>query len=249
MTQYVMDTIFLSGAPLPDFDLSVDCQTLHIVNKTIEDCVVSYAFSDGWSTADIDPFHTFPGNGVYDVTITLTNECGPTDTVIQVTINAFPEALFTFTQQDNHIQFINESYCSDSSYWDFGDGTFSAEFNPWHSYSATGMYIVTLEAISIPNNDLFTDTIFVWSISTVEDPSVAAIRIFPNPARDLLQIEISDHGFQVAELFSTDGLLVRQFRISDKHISLPVSELASGQYYLRLTGNNIVSTKKVVLLK
>ena len=44
----------------------------------------------------------------------------------------------------NPVQFFNQSTGGDTYLWDFGDGTFSTEFNPTHTYTAVGEYTVEL---------------------------------------------------------------------------------------------------------
>jgi hypothetical protein len=83
----------------------------------------------------------------------------------------------------------------------------------------------------------------------VEDPSVAAIRIFPNPARDIIGIELQGHNFYSAGLYSSEGMLIRETVISGQHVIIPVGEISSGLYHLRLTGQDKVVMRKVVILK
>ena len=81
------------------------------------------------------------------------------------------------------------------------------------------------------------------------------MRIFPNPSGGYLELELANFrkGIYVAEVFSRDGRLV--FRsslpvISDnEQITLALSHLPDGLYYLSLTGNDRTISEKFVLLK
>src|SRR5689334_11476289 len=44
-----------------------------------------------------------------------------------------------------HISFINNSTNATSYSWDFGDGSFSMQFNPVHTYNRYGAYLLKLK--------------------------------------------------------------------------------------------------------
>jgi hypothetical protein len=57
--------------------------------------------------------------------------------------------------EDTSIQFLGDAYGGKPDYswfWDFGDGYFSSEQNPTHTYSTKGDYIVTLTVTDERNN-------------------------------------------------------------------------------------------------
>lgn len=43
-----------------------------------------------------------------------------------------------------NVQFVNDSFGATTYYWDFGDGAYSTEFQPSHSYEEPGIYTVML---------------------------------------------------------------------------------------------------------
>ena len=62
----------------------------------------------------------------------------------------YPDANFavnkTTVQPGEYIQFTNYSDNAIKYEWDFGDGTYSTDINPRHSYSSEGTYTITLTA-------------------------------------------------------------------------------------------------------
>ena len=69
-----------------------------------------------------------------------------------------PTAAFKYTSLDTskkQYQFLNSSTTSSGTIsdfsWDFGDGSYSTEENPTHSFSITGTHVVTLEVTSSPS--------------------------------------------------------------------------------------------------
>lgn len=63
-----------------------------------------------------------------------------------------PVSCFDFQEEGvevfQSIQFLNCSTDSDQFEWDFGDGNTSTDPNPIHAYSDTGLYEISLRAIS-----------------------------------------------------------------------------------------------------
>lgn len=117
--------------------------------------LVTWDFGDGETSNDFFPVHTYQEFGVYEVTLTIENEfCGTVSVTSSVFVEEynFPEECFAnfdyFVHDDGFtFEFINTSWMSDAEpfvTWDFGDGNFSYEINPVHTYIAEGEYIVTL---------------------------------------------------------------------------------------------------------
>ncbi|MCB0760192.1 MAG: PKD domain-containing protein [Flavobacteriales bacterium] len=142
--------------PLPEILFEVDApagcidHAVNFVNFT--DGATSYAwtFGDGdYSFAD-DPFHLYTEAGIYDVTLVATTDMGCVDTLVMeefVQAYPLPSSIFTFEPEDPHvwtpgIQFEDLSFSAVAWQWDFGDGGYSNEQNPYHTYVDAGMYTI-----------------------------------------------------------------------------------------------------------
>ena len=75
---------------------------------------------------------------------------------------------------------------------------------------------------------------------------VSHIKLYPNPAEDILQIEATEN-FQIEriELFDIGGKKVKEF--SKNELTLNISGFNSGIYFIKLTGMEGVLTKKIVI--
>jgi len=125
-----------------------------------------WEFGDG-STADVEtPSHTFQDDGVYPISLTVTDDDGM-KTVFQVEIkvaNAPPIAEFTATVKGDKVTFDARSSYDPSPNgriahvaWDFGDGTTcpgegggcdgTDPLRPVHTFPAPGVYTVRLIVI------------------------------------------------------------------------------------------------------
>ena len=109
-------------------------------------------FGDGTTSTLQNPAHTFSEEGAYNVCLTVSSLWGPCqDTLCDtVTIDITPNchAGFEFSPNPENpleISFFDTSTGNIESWqWDFGDGSFSVEQNPTHTFSDTGEYHVCL---------------------------------------------------------------------------------------------------------
>ncbi|MBU0766095.1 MAG: PKD domain-containing protein [Bacteroidetes bacterium] len=132
------------------------------------DQAVSYLwdFGDGSSSTGGNTAHSYSSAGTYTVNLTLTNGCG-NDTVItdavyvsdSTPINDYVE-IYYYPQMACPGDMMDFYVSNDEYYtllWDFGDGTTSAETNPYHAYSALGIYNVS---VTLTNNCGMDSTIY-----------------------------------------------------------------------------------------
>ncbi|MFK7972077.1 MAG: PKD domain-containing protein [Bacteroidia bacterium] len=143
-------------------------------STTSEDVIVSWSwdFGDAASGANNtsnqeDPTHTFSAPGTYTVTLEIGTNNGCSNIITrQVTVDAIPEADFTFQNVCEGLphSFSNTSTISIgniSQYtWSFGDGNSSTSNNATHQYTDPTFYNVTLVA-ETPNGcvDSITQTV------------------------------------------------------------------------------------------
>ena len=114
----------------------------------------SWNFGDGHTSSLRNPTHQFTQNGVYQVTLTITDNNGAQDQISQpVSVgNIPPVANFDYTPDfplvGQPVEFTDHSEDPDghivSWLWDFGDGFQSTAQNPAHAYQDDGVYTVRL---------------------------------------------------------------------------------------------------------
>ena len=121
----------------------------------------TWLFSDGTTSNDQYPTHTFSPPGIYSASLTLitTEKCIDTSKVSAVnsiTVNPTPIASFTATPIitsifEPDISFFNTATSPNIIYWyyDFADGSNSILLNPTHTYATWGDYDVTQTVVNI----------------------------------------------------------------------------------------------------
>jgi parallel beta-helix repeat protein len=113
-----------------------------------------WTFGDGNTSTTQHPVHTYADNGIYLVTLKVTDDHGITTEITQqITItNVAPQIAFEYIPQNptdlQTITFNDTSIDLDGIVitwsWDFGDGNISSIQNPTHNYPDNGTYTITL---------------------------------------------------------------------------------------------------------
>ncbi len=157
-TMSVSQNITITNNPVSNFTSSASgttCGSLPVqfTNASTGATGYSWNFGDGTPlSTQTNPSHTFPGSGTYIVVLTASNSGCTSTHSLSVNIGPRPLASFsssTSTCTNDIISFTNLSNGNGgtiTSYsWNFGDGSAqSSQQNPTHSYSAGGLYNVTL---------------------------------------------------------------------------------------------------------
>ena len=153
----------LNRSPIASFTESAETvytgQVIHF-NVTqsydLDGTITSYFwdFGDGTNSTDATVDHSYTDNGIYVVTLTVTDDDAATDTTnsTKTVLNRSPVASFTESAETvytNEPILFNASASSDldgtiaNYFWDFGDGSNATGATTSHSYADNGIYVVT----------------------------------------------------------------------------------------------------------
>ena len=162
--------ITVNTIPSPDFSFTVNGNTASFTNSSSNATSYEWDFGDGSTSTEENPTHTYATNGTYEVTLTATNDCGPSSVTQNVTIVVPPTAGFSANTQEGcptlEVMFNSGNSENAVSYvWDFpgGDPANSADPNPTVNYDTPGTYDVTL----IVTNSAGSDTLLMEDYITV----------------------------------------------------------------------------------
>lgn len=156
-------TITVNPLPVPAFSWTSVCfgdPTVFTDLSTIDTAFIgnivswNWDFGDGGTSTNQNPSYTYTGFGFFNVTLTITDDNGCTDSVTNV-VRVYPSPIANFSAPDVCIG--DSSFFTDLTFvdplgtplvswnWNFGDGSgTSTQQNPVYIYSATGTYNVTL---------------------------------------------------------------------------------------------------------
>ncbi|MDX1683605.1 MAG: PKD domain-containing protein [Saprospiraceae bacterium] len=119
-----------------------------------------------------NPTVSYSTPGVYDVELEVSNNAG-SDILTRrnyITVGDVPVPNFTTNVILDEVIFKDESiiYGSADYLWDFGDGNFSSEVNPTHTYELDGIYIVTLTLTSMCGSQSIQKSVEIITPPTAE---------------------------------------------------------------------------------
>jgi len=139
-------------------------------------------------------------------------------------------------------QFINQSTQAESYLWDFGDGQFSIEENPTHTYAEQGDYQVSLTCTNMCFDT--TKTVLLESLVTGNSDLANGLRFDVRQASDG-QIHIVFQGnipksstIEVLDVLGRKRQHLSLGTVSRWNGTLDVSLLPKGSYLVRLTSGN-----------
>lgn len=149
--------------------------------------IVNYTwnFMDGNISHDSFTMHSFADDGIYKVTLTVTDNDGMTDTAtINVTVyNQAPKAYFPDIETETYVNVtFNGTYCSDvdgyiANYtWNFGDGTISYSPQPTHMWKSQGIYKVKLTV----RDDDGAKSSHIFNVTVKNHPPIASFYYLPS---------------------------------------------------------------------
>jgi hypothetical protein len=186
---------------------------------------IPQGFSGNTQQVIVSPYQT--------TTYYLTVSDGTVQAISNIIINVLPlpEADFNYSVNQLTVQFTNLSQNASSYNWNFGDGNFSTEVNPLHTYSLSGTYNVEL----ISTNNCGSDTII--KNVTIEDngmsqiDSNSGIIIYPNPFNSGITIYSEQCPYELS-IYSVDGKFIISKEINNKIQFISLDFLDKGVYYI-----------------
>jgi PKD repeat protein len=150
-TRVLNNFVQVNPTPTAGFSSSNNGATASFTNTSVNATTYSWAFGDNNSSTQQNPTHNYATDGTYTVTLTATNACGTATSSKTVVIVTTPTANFNANNTNGcaplTVQFNNTSSSNATTFqWEFPGGTpsSSSDKNPTVTYSAAGVYSVTL---------------------------------------------------------------------------------------------------------
>ena len=145
------DYITVEDLPIAGFSFNIDGLTVGFINNSQDAFSYQWDFGDGNSSFNESPVHTYTIGGTYTVELTVFNNCGEDEFIVQIDVFEMVEADFTNDLSIGcaplTVQFSNASSGDPDFYqWEFpgGNPNSSNEENPEVTYSDPGLFDVSL---------------------------------------------------------------------------------------------------------
>ncbi|MEM6344587.1 MAG: T9SS type A sorting domain-containing protein [Bacteroidota bacterium] len=90
------------------------------------------------------------------------------------------------------------------------------------------------------------DSAVLYERTTAIDPTAPlALRIFPNPAREWIKVELSDTQADAYRLLNTHGQVVKSSKQAFREAVIPITDIASGLYFLEIKARGQIHVERV----
>lgn len=165
-TLVLQDYIEVIDDPIADFTADIEGVTVFFTSFTNANSYF-WEFGDGQTSTQQSPTHVYDEGGEFDVTLTVSTDCGDATLTITIELIAPPVADFSTSSfsgcEPFVVQFINESAPAggvNSYFWSFPGGTptTSTLANPVVTYNEPGLYDIELTVENPSGIDFITIT-------------------------------------------------------------------------------------------
>ena len=176
--------------------------------------------------------------------------CGVSYDTLNIDYDPSPHVGIYYPQQNaDTVFFTCLSTCVDEYLWDFGDGSFSNEENPYHIYKNNGIYTITLTGTNYSGSDSHTVNYNFYWVSSQVDMENEKVQIFPNPANEKLFIRGLPYGNKTKILISSlSGSNLINTNTRSEETIIDIRGLKQGIYILQLKTELKVITKKIMVI-
>jgi PKD repeat protein/N-acetyl-anhydromuramyl-L-alanine amidase AmpD len=241
--------------------------SIDFINNSANATTYEWLFPGGnpATSAAVNPTVLYTTTGTYNIELIATGP-GGIDTITQILsidVSAPPVASFTASGNvlylpNAFVGFTNTSTNANGYFWDFGDANTSNNTDPWHVYTAAGVYDVTMIAVNgVCPNDTSNISIHVFDATGVaEETSSFGLSVHPNPidGQSNIYLELNKRERITFTLFDYTGKIAYQisektFAAGSHQISIAPAEgkLASGVYLLQLQTEEKVEHLKLMV--
>lgn len=202
---------------------------------------------------------TFSTAGIYSVTLIATNANGTSQLTQTVNIaNCAPTANFllgTLTCTNSAVSMTNTSFGGATSYsWSASPSVGSISPNatamsPTITFVNAGTYTVTLRATNGSGTSIATKTIVISNCVGINENTIFAnnVHVFPNPAKDMLNIEVSSSDNYSVVLTNLIGKVILTDKSSKDKMNMNLSNVTPGVYFLTIDSKGQKATKKIIV--
>lgn len=171
------------------------------------------------------------------------------------------KAAFTFSPDPvsagakGQITFTNQTSKAVAWDWDLGNNTRSQARNPVVTYGAPGTYAVTLRVRDAYGCvDSLTRPVEIKYLDYLRHWQEADIQVFPVPTPQILQVVISEgidatQGLTLTLINTVGKLVYKKVTYGTGRQPLDLNNLPNGIYYLRISGQDGLITRRVEVLR
>jgi len=157
-----------------------------------------------------------------------------------------PVADFNFVSGGLSVYFAQSCQNASAYFWNFGDGFFSNEPNPTHTYAQSGSYTVSLKAMNALGTAEFARRVSVIG-TAIEPQTLSSFKLYPNPASDGVTIEYSDLINCKINVYDICMKKLKSHIATSGMLKIDLQDLAKGMYFIEISKGDERVVKKLIL--
>lgn len=175
--------------------------------------------------------------------------CGVSYDTLNIEFDGLPHAQVYYPEQSyDTVFFLCTATCTDEFLWDFGDGAFSDEQNPYHVYTANGYYDISLTVTNDYGSNTYNFSYYFYVVSTSEYNQNERIRIYPNPANNEIKIEgLNEIAITQIKVIDFSGNEILISKVTSNHAVLNTQDFKEGLYIIYIMTEGETFIEKVVV--
>ena len=254
---YSQTSSFGQCNPIPKADFKADsiCETdsMTFVNLSQNAETYLWKFGDGKISTQHSPKHFYPPELLHKgpVTLVARHSNGCADSINKpIFVYSNPSSNYSFTINQNEINFKAPYSWYKSYRWYFGNGDSASDANPNYTFSKIGKYTVCLKVIAWAAN-CFSETCKEVSVPsgilyTIE-PKIFKIYPVPNSGSFTIEKPETKEIFTI-EIFNPIGQIVANRVLIGEAITLSL-DLSNGIYLVRFTNGDTSLNQRIIVSK
>ncbi|MCX7955216.1 MAG: PKD domain-containing protein, partial [Bacteroidales bacterium] len=238
---YVQDTIVCSGVSIQIINNSFNADSFLWIMPGANPNV----------SHDYTPQVVYNVPGTYTIVLIAYNQNG-SDTLIRNNyVKVIQGPVFNITYNNlsenppYYVIFNNQSQFVDSVLWNFGDGTTSTDWSPYHIYNSSGVYNVSVYAKNQNCENTYNFVLSLFPVVVNDNTLDNYVIIYPNPIQDELNI-ISSEKIEFLKITSIDGKVLYENSINSSLIKLNLNTFNAGMYILTVATKKDITNKIII---
>ena len=244
----VYDTLTVTNLPAAVLNLGAD--RILCNGSSIELNAGNNFNTYDWSTGDTTSTISITEAGAYSVSVVNASGCSATD-VVNVLLIEPPVANFT-TILDNTltVTFVDATTGPAVYSWDFdsdGDEDLALNGTVSFTYPSRAEYTATLIVTNLCGADTFTVDLDLRNVGFAELDAFVRLNVFPNPAQEVVYVELPSRGNSEVRLLDASGRLLQQQTVNGELAMIQRSGLPSGFYLIEVINGGVVYREKLLM--
>jgi len=196
-------------------------------------------------------FITFNGTTVYGSEMTFVTPETPVDpcdapTNLQITNITQTSAVMTWTAGGDETSWKVGYKLSSATQWQ--EATVATTTYTIEGLTAASTYDVRVKAVCANSESDFITSSFTTEGVGIDNITLASsINLMPNPADNYIELTINSNvEVKEAVVFNAFGQMIQTVELNNNHARIDLSNMASGMYFVRVSGDNATATKKFI---